>query len=209
MNNNQLANHWNTAYESKPIEGLGWYESHPEPSLQLITALNVANKNIFIPGAGATVLVDRLVNSSAQIFANDISEKALEMMKKRVGDHKNLHYVVGDLRNKETFSTLPSIDIWHDRAVFHFLTEQADRDAYIEQIAQKLHPEGTVHIATFHTTGAEKCSGLPVERYDAEKMEKVFSSRFNLIDSFEHLYHNPAGAPRPYIYATLQLKKEI
>ena len=207
MNNSALSKHWDTAYETKPIEGLGWYESHPEPSLQLITKAGLNKKTLFIPGAGATVLVDQIVDSPVEIYANDISHKALDLLSQRVGKRANLHFLAGDLRDEVTFNKLPPVDIWHDRAVFHFLTEPEERAAYIKQLDENLTSEGVVHIATFHTTGAEKCSGLPIERYDEEKMKKMFEPHFELIDSFEHLYHTPAGAPRPYFYATLKRKK--
>jgi hypothetical protein len=206
MNVQQLAKHWDTAYETKPIEGLGWYESHPEPSLQLITEAGLENKTLFIPGAGATILVDQIVQAPVEIYANDISTKALEMLSNRVGKQANLHFLAGDLRDEATFNHLPPVDIWHDRAVFHFLTKDEERQAYLKNLDDNLTSDGVVHIATFHTTGAEKCSGLDVERYDEQKLRETFAPRFKLISSFEHLYHNPAGAPRPYIYATFKRK---
>lgn len=204
MNFQKLAKHWDNAYETKPIEGLGWYEAHPEPSLQLITNAGLDNKTLFIPGAGATILIDQIVQAPIEIYANDISSKALDLLSNRVGKRANLHFIVGDLRDESTFNQLPPVDVWHDRAVFHFLTEPEEIQAYIHQLDENLTSDGVVHIATFHLTGAEKCSGLPVERYDEQKLQKTFAPHFELVDSFEHLYHNPSGGPRPYIYATFR-----
>lgn len=204
MNSTQLQAHWNSAYQGKPIDQLGWHEAQPEPSLSMLSALNLNHKKVFLPGIGASLLVDHLLESSAELYVNDISSKALEVLHQRVGAQPQVHYVPGDLRDPTLFEELPTMDIWHDRAVFHFLTAHQDRLAYLQHAHQALHKDGELHVATFHLSGAEKCSGLPVERYDTDKLKSVFAPWFQLIKAGEYAFYNPAGAKRPYIYATFQ-----
>lgn len=201
---NDRQSHWNAVYEETPTDELGWYEPVPGPSLDLITTLDLDDDaRILDAGAGATTLIDHLLERGYQeLVAVDLSEVGLQRLARRIGPDRaeRVAWIVGDLTDPSTLADISTVDLWHDRAVLHFLTEEADRKGYLQSLRSTVRPGGHVIIATFSPEGAERCSGLPVRRYEAEGIAELLGPEFELLRDFEYLYRQPSGDPRPYVY---------
>jgi SAM-dependent methyltransferase len=151
-------------------------------------------------GAGASTLVDRLLDRGFErLTVVDVSESALRATRTRLGPRaERVRWVAADVRGL----ILPRpVDLWHDRAVFHFLIAAVDQAAYLSSLLRALRPGGHVVLATFGPQGPERCSGLPVERYDAEGLARRLGDGFELIRSLERLHTTPAGAVQQFTYA--------
>jgi len=198
-------NHWDTIFKDANESKLGWYESDLTPTLKLLDNIEDWKKSsIFISGAGTSTLVDELLKYDTKLILNDISYEALELLKTRLQD-ENVCFLCQDIAS-EIDINVPKVDIWIDRAVLHFLTEDRDIKGYFKNLKSKLKDGGYVMFAEFSKTGATSCAGLPVKQYSLEEFEYELGSSFSLVSSFEHLYINPNGDKRPYIYA-LYIKK--
>ena len=158
--------HWEKVYRTKGENEVSWFQKSPSISLELIRATGVGiNASIIDIGGGASRLVDALLDEGfTTITVLDLSEKALETSKARLGERSatNVKWVAADVTKWEPLQTY---DVWHDRAAFHFLTDAADRAAYADRILRAVRPGGYVIIGTFAVDGPERCSGLPVVRY--------------------------------------------
>lgn len=195
--------HWNKAFDRTDVNNLGWYEENPKPSLDLIKKCNLPiDSSILNVGAGATTLVDELINQGYKnIIANDLSSSALNKLKERLGSNSNkVNWIEDDLTKPNELNSLKDIDLWHDRAVLHFFYDKKDQDTYFNLINKVVKKNGYVIIAAFHLNGAPKCCGLPVHRYDEIMLKERIGSDFELAESFEYTYLNPMGDPRKYIY---------
>lgn len=205
-----MKSHWEHVYQNSAINRLGWYESSPEPSLELIDCCNLpADAAILNVGAGATTLVDELLHAGYRnIIANDISRSALDELQLRLGPEqsKRVQWIVDDLTNPAELNTLEQIDLWHDRAVLHFFQDAASQDAYFNLLRKLVRKDGYVIIASFNLDGAEKCSGLPVHRYDAAMLHNKLGSGFQMIEAYDYTYVTPSGNPREYVYTLFQRK---
>ena len=198
-----LKSHWNDAYKKAESKKLGWYESYPEPSLQLIKKCNLnKNASLLNVGVGATTLIDELISLDYKnIIASDLSLTALEIIKNRVGENKNkVKWIVDDLINSKILINNEPVDLWHDRAVLHFFNEKVEQDTYFKLLNKLVKKGGFVIIAAFNLNGATKCSGLPVFRYDEKMLIKKMGYNFELIESFDFTYQMPSGDSREYIY---------
>jgi SAM-dependent methyltransferase len=154
-------------------------------------------------GGGASLLVDCLLDKGySDLTVVDVSGAALEVARARSGDRgEKVAWLVADARHLR----LPEqVDVWHDRAVFHFLTEEADRQAYLDAVRGAVRPGGHVVIATFAPGGPDRCSGLPVQRYDATKLSEFFGSDFKLTRSLAKQHVTPGGATQEFTYAVFQ-----
>lgn len=202
--------HWNSVYDSKTNEQLGWYEVVPEKTMQLIEDCNLkSNATILNVGAGTTILIDELLKKGfTNIIANDLSESALKNLKHRIKSdfNYNLECIVDDLTQPTSLQKLSHIDLWIDRAVLHFFLKEEEQRAYFELIKKVVAKNGFVLIAVFALDGAEKCSGLPLQRYDVNMLQQKLGDNFKLIDSFNYTFINPFGGERPYVY-TLFLRQ--
>lgn len=200
--------HWNTVYETKEDNELGWYESDPVITLDLIKKTSIAkDATILNVGAGTTTLVDALLeNGYETIIASDISDVALQKLHSRIAKtyQYDLQCIVDDLTNSSKLSTLSNIDLWIDRAVLHFFLSEEEQVAYFDLIKKIISPKGYVLIAVFSLEGAEKCSGLPLQRYNTEMLSERLGNQFSLVESFQHTYVNPFGGERPYIFTLFQ-----
>ena len=208
-NDNDLKTHWDNAYKNSSINRLGWYEEAPIPSLQLIEKSGISkDATILNVGAGATTLVDELINQNFKnILVNDISPAALEKLKTRLGiKSKAVKWIVDDLTNSTELNNLEKIDLWHDRAVLHFFNEQKEQDSYFNLLRKIVKENGFVIIATFNLNGATKCSGLPVHRYEAKMIAEKLGNKFELIESFDYTYTMPSNDTREYIYTLFKRK---
>lgn len=200
--------HWNSVYDSKTDEQLGWYEVVPEKTMQLIEDCNLkSNATILNVGAGTTILIDELLKKGfTNIIANDLSESALKNLKHRIKSdfNYNLECIVDDLTQPTSLQKLSHIDLWIDRAVLHFFLKEEEQRAYFELIKKVVAKNGFVLIAVFALDGAEKCSGLPLQRYDVNMLQQKLGDNFKLIDSFNYTFINPFGGERPYVYTLFQ-----
>lgn len=197
----QSKEHWDKVYSTKPTDGVSWYQEHAESSLRLIQQTGVSSSaEIIDVGGGASTLVDDLI---AQGFTHlsvlDLSAAALAATKQRLGRRANeVRWIPGDI----TKASLPplSYDVWHDRAVFHFLTDEADRQAYVQTVLRSVKPGGFVIVATFSEDGPTHCSGLPVQRYTADELHDEFGAPFELISHEKEAHHTPFGTTQNFVY---------
>lgn len=201
--------HWDAAYSGKSHTSLGWYESNPEPSMGLIRSLNLSRyAEIINVGAGASTLIESLLEDGFQnITVNDISSVALEILREQLGKEEcNVEWIVDDLTAPTILKDLPMLDLWHDRAVLHFFIDEKDQLAYFNLLKQKVKSLGYVIIAAFSKGGAETCSRLPILQYDQEMISQRLGFDFELKQVLNHVYINPNGDERPYIYTLYQRK---
>jgi len=207
--NKDLQEYWDTIYNIIDYRKNGWYEEYPEPTLNLIKELNLpTTSRILNVGAGTTTLVDELLQLGFEnIIATDISQTALDLLKERLENHaETVEYIVDDLTNPTILEQIEPVDLWIDRAVFHFFTEVKDQETYVDLLSQKVKKGGYAIIATFNLKGATKCSGLPVRRYNELMLKGKLEKDFDLIKSFEYLYTMPSGDTRPYLYTLFKKK---
>jgi 2-polyprenyl-3-methyl-5-hydroxy-6-metoxy-1,4-benzoquinol methylase len=186
--------HWENVYATKDEHTVSWFQERPDISLDLIRATGVkTSASIIDIGGGASRLVDALIAEGFEaITVLDLSEKALTTSKARLGARgAHVQWVVADIT---TWEPPQSYDVWHDRAALHFLTDPKDRAAYAERVSRAVRPGGHVIIGTFALDGPERCSGLPIVRYDAASLGKILGPSFELIESKRHEHHTPAGA---------------
>ncbi len=194
--------HWETIYASKAPNAVSWYRPHLETSLALIERAAMGNKSASIldVGGGESTLVDDLLARGYEnVAVLDVSRIAIEVTKKRLGRAaKQVRWIIADIT--EVQGELPACDVWHDRAVFHFLTTAEQRIAYVRNVANTVKPGGHVIISTFGPEGPAKCSGLEVVRYDAESLHDQFGVRFRLVESSKELHRTPVGSTQQFLY---------
>ena len=193
--------HWESIYRTKATDAVSWYRRHLEVSLSLIERAAVSRSAAIIDvGGGESTLVDDLIRRGFHnLTVLDISPTALEATKRRLGPAgEQVHWLAADL----TSVSLPghSFDIWHDRAVFHFLTAAEDRAAYVRNVLHAMRPGGFVIVSTFGPEGPTRCSGLDVVRYDSENLHAQFGAHFRLIDSSKELHYTPSCAAQQFLY---------
>ena len=202
-----IRNHWDTVYRTKAPDAVSWYRPHLERSLELIEAVAPdLSASILDVGGGESTLVDDLVAKSYRdISVLDISSTALEVAKNRLGEAaRDVTWLAEDI----TQATMPAnrYDLWHDRAVFHFLTEVEDRIAYVRQVRRAMKPGGFVIVATFGPEGPQKCSGLDAVRYDADSLHGEFGASFKLVDSKTELHQTPFGTTQQFLYCLCKVE---
>ncbi len=193
--------HWEKVYKTKEPEAVSWYRAHLETSLALIErAANSRSASIIDIGAGESTLVDDLLAKGyGDITVFDVSETALEVTKKRLGPlAEQVKWIVADVTQIELEPS--AYDVWHDRAVFHFLTSIEQRAAYVRNVAKAVKTGGHVIVSTFGPEGPAKCSGLEVSRYDAESLHGEFGLRFRLVENSKELHHTPFGTTQQFLY---------
>jgi len=200
--------HWNNIYANNPITQLSWYEATPFPSDQLIERCAVPKRSPILDiGSGTSTLIRHLLGLGYQnLYAIDISEVAFDKAKALLDKEQTaqVHWIVDDITNPTLLPELQNAAIWHDRAVFHFLTEEQHRLTYRSVLQKVVMPGGFIIMATFAMNGAENCSGLPVQRYSAESLREFFGDGFRLVESLDYTYQMPSGDLRPYVYTRLQ-----
>ncbi len=186
--------HWENVYQTRAERDVSWFQQNPAISLDLIRATGITNTASIIDiGGGASRLVDALLDAGFEaVSVLDLSEKALATSKARLGARAaKATWIAADVtawRPSQTY------DVWHDRAAFHFLTDPKDRAAYAERLLQAVASGGHVIIGTFALDGPERCSGLPVVRYDAASLGAVLGPSFGLVESRNDAHKTPAGA---------------
>jgi len=193
--------HWEHVYQTKAVDQVSWYRPHLDTSLKLIEGASPERSSAIIDvGGGEATLVDDLIaHGYTDVTVLDISTTAIDVAKTRLGTAAaSVHWLAGDITDVELEPA--RYDLWHDRAVFHFLTNADDRAAYVRQVARSVKHGGHVIVATFGPEGPEKCSGLDVVRYDAGSLHHEFGPKFRLLDSVTELHETPWGAPQQFMY---------
>ena len=197
--------HWEQVYSSKPSDRLGWYKPRLQTSLEWITALGLdRGASIIDVGGGASTLIDDLLDAGySAITVLDIAEPALDILKARLGDKgAGVTWLCGDI----TGIDLPenAFELWHDRAVFHFLTDVADRERYRQNLCRALRPGGHLVIGTFAPEAPPKCSGLPVQRYDVDLLCETLGEEFELQQHQKEMHVTPGGVEQMYLYCAFR-----
>jgi len=198
--------HWDKVYTTKAPDAVSWYREHLETSLALIErAADARSPSIIDVGGGEYTLVDDLLlRGYTNITILDISQAAIDVTKSRLGlAAEQVHWLVADITKVELEPR--AYDVWHDRAVFHFLTAPEQRTAYVRQVARSVKPGGHVIVSAFGPEGPTKCSGLEVMRYDADSLHREFGTRFRLVESSTESHHTPSETTQQFLYCYCRL----
>jgi len=193
--------HWETIYQTKEPTAVSWFQPEPALSLQLISEAAPNRAAVILDiGGGASTFVDGLLRLGYRhVGVLDFSSAALAHARRRLGpDARRVVWYHADVLALPIASD--SLDVWHDRAVFHFLTDPADRDRYIQEVQRTLRGGGHALIATFAETGPPRCSGLDVVRYSAEGLHGAFGPGFRLLKSVQEDHVTPAGIHQAFVY---------
>lgn len=201
-----LSEHWNRIFKKTVDKKLGWYENDFSQILKFLYLIpNLENSKIFIPGVGTSNLIDVLLKFSDKLILNDLSSEAIKKTKNKYNNKThNIKWLCQDI----SFALPPkinNIDIWIDRAVLHFLTDENRIKQYFRNVNTAVKSGGYVIFVEFSKNGAVRCAGLDVRRYDISDFEKKLTA-FELIASEEYIYINPKGKPKPYIYTLFKKK---
>ncbi len=195
----ELAEHWNAAYETRGATGVSWFRPTATRSIDLIDRLGIPQSAAIIDiGGGASVLADTLFDRGfSDVSILDVSKTALAEVRQRLGANTSLSLLQEDLL---AWSPERRYDLWHDRAVFHFLVNPSDRGIYLKTLRSALRPEGFVIMATFASDGPEYCSGLPVSRYSSSDLAKMLGPQFQVIEALRDHHLTPAGVEQPFTW---------
>ena len=199
--------YWEKVYDTKAPDAVSWYAPHLETSLNLIhqATSNKDSAIIDIGGGEATLVDDLIVRGYRDISVLDISQKAIDVARSRIGKPADkVRWYCTDI----TKATLPQnyFDVWHDRAVFHFLTQEVDRKKYVDQVMRTVKHGGYVIMSTFGPEGPEKCSGLDVVRYDPEHLHGQFGKSFKMINSSTEIHKTPMGTTQQFLYCFCRME---
>jgi SAM-dependent methyltransferase len=196
--------HWENVYSTKGGAEVSWFQEVPEPSIDLLALVSATpDSRVIDIGAGASRLVDALlIEGFIDVSVLDLSAEALNVVHARLGDAAHrVKWIVGDATDWEPPQ---SYDVWHDRAVFHFLNEERQQQAYIERMRRGLRIGEHVIMGTFALDGPEKCSGLTVTRHSAESLSILLGEGFLLIDTRRHEHTSPWGAMQRFQFSTFE-----
>lgn len=198
--------HWDAVYRRKPADAMSWYQPHLARSLEFIEAAGLPSTAAILDvGGGASTLVDDLLTRGyTNVAVLDLAESALDVARARLGPRASaVRWLVGDVR--ELALAPASLDFWHDRAVFHFLTDADSRALYVTAARRALKPGGHIVVATFGERGPEQCSGLPVCRYGADALHAVFGGDFIKVASASEAHTTPWGTQQDFVYCFCRL----
>lgn len=200
----ERSNHWDDIYATRPSTELSWHKGEPKISLRLIEQITHGQPAVIIDiGAGTSLLVDHLVaRRFTDVTLLDVSEHALAEVRERLGAHaEHVTFIHSDVTTRTPDRRY---DIWHDRAVFHFLTEQTDRDRYVAIASDAVRSGGSLVLATFAKDGPTRCSGLQVCRYATDELATIFSQTFVLIEHEREEHVTPSGMIQSFTWVVLQ-----
>ncbi|WP_187970627.1 class I SAM-dependent methyltransferase [Aquibium microcysteis] len=194
--------HWDEAYVQKGEAGVSWFEETPTVSLYLIKALSGPKDSLIDVGGGASRLAAHALRLRfGHVAVLDLSAEAIARSQAAMGSEADrVEWIVA---NVTTWKPGRRYDVWHDRAAFHFLTDEADRAAYVETLDAALSDTGHAIIATFALDGPERCSGLPVQRYSPETLAATLGPRFTLVNSMRHEHQTPLGSTQAFKFSVL------
>jgi SAM-dependent methyltransferase len=191
--------HWDTVHSDRAPEQLSWYQASPEVSLRLIREVAAGDDALIDVGGGSSTLVDALLAAGhTNLSVLDVSPRALDLARAHLGSAGSaVTWIAADATSVELPS---SYRIWHDRAVFHFLIDHDDREAYLDRLRHRLLRGGWLILASFGPDGPERCSGLPVQRYDAPTLESLLGEGFRLEAVVPEVHTTPAGRSQSFLY---------
>jgi len=194
--------HWENIYQKKEIDGVSWYQKVPLESLQLIKKYSISNSDKIIDiGCGKSFLADNLLELNYNdISLVDISSNALKEVKERL-KNKTVNFIATDILN---FNSNDKYDIWHDRAVFHFITDLEGIKKYISLCNEYINKEGVLIIGTFAEDGPLKCSGLEIKRYSVDQLTNLFEGNFELVESFKMLHKTPFDTEQSFLFCVFR-----
>jgi 2-polyprenyl-3-methyl-5-hydroxy-6-metoxy-1,4-benzoquinol methylase len=194
--------YWENIYQKKEIDGVSWYQKVPIESLQLIKKYSISNSDKIIDiGCGKSFLADNLLELNyTDISLVDISSNALKEVKDRL-QNKSLNFIETDILN---FNSNDKYDIWHDRAVFHFITNPEGIEKYISLCNKYINNQGILIIGTFAEDGPLKCSGLEIKRYSVDQISGLFKETFELVESFKILHKTPFDTEQSFLFCVLR-----
>ena len=201
MNETNRQAHWQNVYATRGEREVSWFEERPALSLDLISAAGGTPRSSVIDvGGGASRLVDALLADGFEaVTVLDISEAALAAVKRRLGSKAaSVTWIVSDIT---AWEPAERYDLWHDRAVLHFLTDASDRAAYVARLEKALQPGGHAIIGTFALDGPERCSGLPVVRYDARSLSELLGPEFDLVEELRQEHPTPMGSTQRFQFS--------
>ena len=195
--------HWEKIYRTKDDYEVSWYQEVPKESLELVASLNldkVNSKIIDIGGGNSNFTAELLNQEYTDITLLDISQKALDRTKAKIGNER-VDYIASDVLE---FQPIKKFTLWHDRAAFHFITNKDEVQKYVELVSSSIEQSGYLILATFSTTGPLKCSGLEITQYSKEALTNLFKKDFELIQSFETVHQTPFDTEQNFIYAAFK-----
>jgi SAM-dependent methyltransferase len=196
--------HWDSVYGRIAVNEVSWYEAQPDKSIELIRATGLRlDDSIIDVGGGASYLIETLLQQGYHdLTVLDISSAVLETLRARLGQRSDDVTLLQE--DVTTFRSRRRYRLWHDRAVFHFLVQPDDRNNYVNALRSALRADGHLIIATFGPEGPQRCSGLPVVRYDAKTLANELGQDFRLVESSLHAHRTPSGAPQQFLYCRFQ-----
>ncbi len=194
--------HWENIYQTKNIDGVSWYQETPYESIELIKKFSTTDSDMIIDiGCGKSFLADNLLKLNYKnITLVDISLNALKEVKERL-NNKSLNFIETDVLNLKLERTF---DIWHDRAVFHFVTNKKSVEKYISLCNEYIGEGGKLIIGTFAEDGPLKCSGLEIKRYSVENLKELFKENFEFIEGFKKLHSTPFGTQQSFTFCVFR-----
>lgn len=199
---NASASHWRQRWTDHEHHEMGWFQVEPEPSLELVTAHTPDDGTVLDVGGGASLLVDRLLERGYRPTVLDLAEPALAAAQTRLGERAaDVDWVHGDVTE---FRLDRTFDTWHDRAVLHFLLEDAERTAYVDAVNRHLRPGGHVVVGTFSPDGPPTCSGLPVRRHTVDDLHELFGDGFTPVTDREAIHTKPDGDEQTFVFVVLR-----
>ena len=199
--------HWENIYQTKDISTVSWYQPTPSTSLDLIAEMDLDKDAAIIDiGGGDSFLPDFLLKLGyTNISVLDISEKALENAKSRLGeDAEKIKWIVSDITK---FSPTEKYDLWHDRAAFHFLTEEKEINEYVELVARALKQNAHLIVGTFSENGPTKCSGIDIKQYSKSELSELFSANFEKLHCENVNHKTPSGAIQNFTFCTFRRRE--
>jgi len=192
--------HWERVYQNTGLDQVSWHQVEAEPSLRLIRQAIPQTAAVIDVGGGGSILVDSLISAGyRRVTVLDVSRAALAAAQARLhGRTAAISWIEGDILD----APLPAggFDLWHDRAVFHFLTEVSDRQRYVRQLRRAITVDGHVLLATFAPDGPARCSGLEVVRYSPEALQAELGAGFSVVTSLRHEHRTPDGRAQAFTY---------
>jgi SAM-dependent methyltransferase len=196
--------HWEALYRDRAPELVTWYQEHPALSLSFVAATGLGSGAAVVDvGGGCSLLTDYLIEQGyTNITVLDLSSIAMGYARQRLGDRaEEVTWIEGDVLEYRFDTTF---DVWHDRAVFHFLTDPADQERYVDSLSDAVPTGGHVIIATFGLAGPETCSGLPVQRYGPEALSQALGPGFETVGFRTEMHHAPTGVTQQFLYGHFQ-----
>lgn len=209
MENFNRKKHWENIYQTKDLKNVSWYQPKPDTSLNFFTEFNIPlTAKVIDVGGGDSFLVDHLIEIGYQdISVLDISATAIERAKKRLGDKgKNVKWIVADA---VSFKPTEKYDFWHDRAAFHFLTNEQEISNYIEIAEKSINPKGILTIGTFSKQGPKKCSGIEIKQYSEASMTEKLEKYFKKINCIKVDHKTPFDKIQNFVFCSFKKVKGV